>query len=106
MVMLYEDGGFYVVGWDLEWFADRGMPEDHLVVYNKIRRLISSPDSQSHLFTPGHIVLLCHDQNYSSAASMAQLRAFIELVMKDEDIELASIDKYPGLQNLEMAQRP
>lgn len=87
--------GYKAVGWDLEWHFDA---EQHLV--QTAEKMIAEVDSafiKQLTKTPGHLVLLAHDQVFASSADSTSLHRFISELKKNEEYEFEKISSYPGL---------
>ena len=87
--------GYTLYGWDLEWtHTASGAPIGSAeILYRKIRHQLE----KGHLFTPGHLVLLMHDQMFRSRGAAAQLDKLISMLQKDPEIELAPLTRYPRM---------
>ncbi len=87
--------GFRAIGWDLEWhFND----EQHLVQTSEdMATEIDSAFSKQQTKTPGHLVLLAHDQAFACTQDSASLHQFIIRLKKNETYEFEQVSKYPGL---------
>lgn len=91
--MLVEKARFSVIGWDLEPQRIKNILTDPVVVYRAVKQKFKTME----LFTPGHLVMLCHDQNFLREDEKNKLRTFIDLLQKDSDISLEFITDYPGV---------
>ncbi len=90
------DAGFTLVGWDLEWHYD-----DLLRLQQTPDELIRQVDSvavNGKTKTPGHIVLLTHDQTFADSGSITSLKQFIGHFKTSEDYTLEFVSKYPGVK--------
>ena len=88
--------GFTVVGWDLEWRFT-----DSLTLRNSYEEMITKVDSMfanNKTKTPGHLVLLAHDQVYEDVADSAQLHEFIIRLKARDEYNFETVSRYPGLK--------
>lgn len=93
---LYQNG-FTVVGWDAEWFYT----SDSLKLKQTGEEMFQQVDSllnHQKTKTPGHIVLLTHDQSFADSADASHLQKFIRLVKTREDYGVEFVSRYPGLK--------
>lgn len=93
---LYQNG-FTVVGWDLEWFYS----SDSLKLKQSSEELFQQVDSilvNNKTKTPGHIVLLTHDQAFADSTDASALQKFIQLVKKKDEYAVEFVSKYPGIK--------
>lgn len=88
--------GYQLIGWDLEWNysgTDLSLEsEDDLIfrIQNCIR--------YGRTFTPGHLVILCHDPSLQNPVSEKRLRAFIEKIKKAGKYRFSFLSNYPGVR--------
>jgi peptidoglycan/xylan/chitin deacetylase (PgdA/CDA1 family) len=89
--------GFTEVGWDLEWHYD-----DTLKLKNTSEEMLQQVDSMfinNKTKTPGHLVLLAHDQVYEDACDSTELKQFIIKLKAKDEYNFETVSKYPGLKN-------
>jgi hypothetical protein len=87
--------GFRSIGWDLEWHFDA---EQHLVQTSEGMAIeIDSAFSRQQTKTPGHLVLLAHDQAFACSRDSSSLHNFIIRLKQNENYEFEQVSKYPGL---------
>lgn len=89
--------GFVVMGWDLEWQFDHKslQPDpDTALLLRRIRNLLDAGTTK----TPGHLVLLAHDQAFQKTENTAILLAFLETLKANPEYEFIIASKYPGVQ--------
>ncbi len=89
--------GFLVVGWDLEWHYDKSL--NLLTTGEQIIQQIDSMFSNSKTKTPGHLVLLAHDQVYEDSSDSTQLSQFIVRLKAKDEYDFETVSRYPGLKN-------
>jgi peptidoglycan/xylan/chitin deacetylase (PgdA/CDA1 family) len=92
---LYKDG-FTEVGWDLEWHFN-----DSLKLKNTSDEMVLQIDSMfahNKTKTPGHLVLLAHDQVYADIADSTELHQFIKKLKATDEYDFEQVSKYPGLR--------
>jgi peptidoglycan-N-acetylglucosamine deacetylase len=88
--------GFTEVGWDLEWHYD-----EHLKLKNTSDAMLQQVDSMfahNKTKTPGHLVLLSHDQVYEDAADSTELHQFIIKLKAKNEYNFEMVSKYPDLK--------
>ena len=92
-----QQNGFTEVGWDLEWQFDEN---------NKLKsssddiiREIDSVFARGRTKTPGHLILLAHDQVYADADDSSELHRFIKKLKAKDEYDFETVSKYPGLKN-------
>lgn len=89
--------GFQVMGWDIEWtFNHKSMAPDADtgLLLRRIYNLLESDKTH----TPGHLVLLAHDQAFRDSAYLPLLQGFVQSLRQQENWELVLASRYPGLQ--------
>lgn len=88
--------GFRVMGWDIEWAFDHqtlAPDADTALLLRRMQNLLA--DDRTH--TPGHLVLLAHDQAFYHEADLALLRGFLKTLREQPGWELVLASRYPGL---------
>jgi peptidoglycan/xylan/chitin deacetylase (PgdA/CDA1 family) len=93
---LYKEG-FTEVGWDLEWHYDK-----ELKLKNTSDEMLQQLDSMftnGKTKTPGHLILLAHDQVYEDASDSCELHQFIKKLKAKNEYNFEMVSKYPGLKN-------
>jgi peptidoglycan/xylan/chitin deacetylase (PgdA/CDA1 family) len=91
---LLHRNGYSLFGWDLEWRHDShtaepiGTAED---IFNQMQQLLS----KDRLFTPNHIVLLCHDEMFRNTYDESELKKLIELLKGRPNYKLVQLKDYP-----------
>lgn len=89
--------GFKVMGWDVEWGFDHQtfVPDaDTALIFRRMENLLRDSATK----TPGHLVLLAHDQAFRSEEDIILLRAFFASLKKNPDYELVLASQYPGVK--------
>lgn len=87
--------GYTVVGWDLEWRHDSrtGAPIQSVAV---MMARIATLFETERMFTPGHLVLLLHDEMFRKHKDENQLKLFIAALKKQGYI-LEHLRRYPDI---------
>lgn len=86
--------GYKIFGWDLEWQYDtakKAYPSAECII-NRISGLADHHTT----FTPGHIIILCHDWMLVNEYALSQLRLFIEGV-KARGWQFRHLGEYPAI---------
>jgi peptidoglycan/xylan/chitin deacetylase (PgdA/CDA1 family) len=89
--------GFDVMGWDIEWSFDHKtfVPDpDTAILYKKIFNLLDAGTTR----TPGHLVLLAHDQAFQDTANLAMLHSFLKGLKQNSGYEFSFAGMYPGVK--------
>lgn len=89
--------GFKVMGWDVEWGFDHQtfVPDaDTALIFRRMENLLRDSATK----TPGHLVLLAHDQAFRSEEDVILLKAFLASLKKNPDYELVLASHYPGVR--------
>jgi peptidoglycan-N-acetylglucosamine deacetylase len=88
--------GFIQVGWDLEWHFT-----DSLTLTSSPDEMLAKIDSMfthNKTKTPGHLVLLAHDQAFADGPDSAQLHQFIIKLKAKDAYNFETVSRYPGLK--------
>jgi peptidoglycan/xylan/chitin deacetylase (PgdA/CDA1 family) len=89
--------GYKEMGWDLEWHFD-----NKLKLTNNSDDMVKQIDSlfaHERTKTPGHLVLLAHDQVYEDAADSSELHQFIIKLKAKNEYDFETVSNYPGIKN-------
>lgn len=89
--------GYDVMGWDIEWSFDHKTMEPDTatsILLRRIRNMLDAGTTQ----TPGHLVLLTHDQAFQKEADIEKLHGFLRELKSNEDYEFVLASKYPGVK--------
>lgn len=92
--------GFAVMGWDVEWGFDHNslVPDaDTSYMYRRIQNLLNDSATK----TPGHLVLLAHDQSFRRDEDVKLLEAVLTHFKNDPGYELRLVSQYPGVAGQE-----
>ena len=87
--------GFVLLGWDLEWHYDH----TSMTVKQSAEKMVQEIDSafaNGDMKQADHLVLLAHDQVYTTSDDSMQLRQFIKRLKEKDEYELALVTNYPG----------
>ncbi len=85
--------GYTLYGWDLEWtHTHSGKPIGSAETFY---RRIRSQLERGHSFTPGHLMVLMHDQMFGTVGAREELRRLIVLLKRDPSIRLRALSEYP-----------
>jgi peptidoglycan-N-acetylglucosamine deacetylase len=89
--------GFNIMGWDMEWNFDHTtfVPDaDTTLFFRRMENLLRDSATR----TPGHLVILAHDQAFRTEEDIKLLRAVLARLKNHPDFELVLASKYPGAQ--------
>lgn len=89
--------GFEVMGWDIEWSFDHKTlaPDSNTaLLLRRIQNLLDAGTTK----TPGHLVLLAHDQAFQKDSDIEQLHLVLRELKANEDYEFILAGQYPGLR--------
>lgn len=91
-----QQGGFTLVGWDVEWHYT---PPNLLLreSADEMLRQIDSLLANGKTRQKDHLVLLAHDQTFEDRKDAASLRYLIQQLQLRGDYELEKISLYPGV---------
>ncbi len=92
------NAGFAVMGWDVEWMFDHktlDLATDTDQLLRQIKNMLEASETK----TPGHLVLLAHDQAFQKAADVEKLHFLIRELKKNPVYELELASNYPGVKN-------
>lgn len=85
--------GYTLYGWDLEWtHTQSGKP---IGSAEELYRRIKAQLQRGHTYTPGHLMLLMHDQMFGTVSARTELSRLIGLLRSDPEIRLRSLEEYP-----------
>lgn len=88
--------GFDIIGWDLEWHFDHRtfVPDaDTALLFRRMQNLLNDSATK----TPGHLVLLVHDQAFRTETDVQLLKAVLASLKNNLDYELRLASTYPGM---------
>ncbi len=89
--------GFAIIGWDVEWMFDHktlALITDPDLLLRQIENRLASDKTR----TPGHLVLLAHDQAFQRDADKEKLNYFLRELKKNPDYEFVLAGSYPGIK--------
>lgn len=89
--------GFSVMGWDMEWGFDHKtlVPDaDTSLLFRRIQNMLNDSVTR----TPGHLVLLAHDQSFRREEDIKLLEAVLVHFKNDPEYELMLASRYPGVK--------
>jgi peptidoglycan-N-acetylglucosamine deacetylase len=89
--------GYTLVGWDIEWQYDKDMKLQGSS--DEMMGQIDSLFEKEKMKTPGHLVLLAHDQIYTDAADSSALHDFMRKLKQSDTYDFDLISNYPGIKN-------
>ena len=85
--------GYTLYGWDLEWtHTHSGRP---IGTAEELYRRIKFQLYRGHTYTPGHLMLLMHDQMFGTLSAKMELKRLIMLLKNDPQIRLRPLADYP-----------
>jgi len=89
--------GFAVMGWDIEWMFDHktlAVDTATSLLLRRIDNMLAAGKTK----TPGHLVLLAHDQAFQKTEDIEKLHFVIQQLKNNPDYELVFASKYPGVK--------
>lgn len=89
--------GFDIMGWDVEWGFDHTsfVPDaDTSLLFRRMENLLRDEATK----TPGHLVLLAHDQAFRTEEDVQLLKAFLFSLKNNPEYELVLASTYPGIR--------
>ncbi|HQX73235.1 MAG TPA: polysaccharide deacetylase family protein [Chitinophagaceae bacterium] len=90
--------GFAIMGWDIEWMFDHKTLAVDTATGLLLRR-IDNMLAAGKTKTPGHLVLLAHDQAFQKTEDIEKLHYVIQQLKNNPDYELLFASKYPGVKH-------
>jgi len=89
---LLKENGYTVFGWDIEWSHHSKTTDSN----ESVTRLVQQIDGEvKKSFTPGHVVILAHDQMFRTAPDGAELRLLIR-TLKNKGYIFRTLEHYPS----------
>ena len=89
--------GFNIMGWDIEWIFDHKTLAPDTSIDLMLRRIENMLEARR-TKTPGHLVLLAHDQAFQTEEAVQLLHLVLQSLKNNPDYELVLASKYPGVQ--------
>lgn len=89
--------GYAILGWDVEWMFDHktlALTTDTDLLIRQIENMLEADKTR----TPGHLVLLAHDQAFQSDAAVQQLHYLFQQLKNNPAFELVLASSYPGVK--------
>lgn len=89
--------GFAIMGWDIEWMFDHktlAVDTATSLLLRRIDNMLAAGKTK----TPGHLVLLAHDQAFQKTEDIEKLHFVIQQLKNNPAYELAFASKYPGIK--------
>lgn len=89
--------GYSIMGWDLEWYFN-----DSLQAVQTTEEMAIQVDSMfTHNLnkTPGHLVLLAHDQVYRNSKDSGSLHRFVAALKEKGEYDFAMVKDYPNINS-------
>ncbi len=90
--------GFDIMGWDVEWMFDHktlALVTDTAQLLRQIENKLASGKTR----TPGHLVLLAHDQSFNSESAVEKLHYVFRQLKNNPEYELVLAETYPGVSS-------
>jgi peptidoglycan/xylan/chitin deacetylase (PgdA/CDA1 family) len=84
--------GYKVFGWDVEWKADSLHWRTGTEMMDKVEKTVQ----QLRTFTPRHIVILFHDEEFQDAIFREEVRSFVNLLGRKAGYRIAHLTEYPS----------
>lgn len=88
--------GFAIMGWDIEWTFDHktfAPDADIDLLLRQIQNKLEAAATR----TPGHLVLLAHDQAFQKEEDLQKLKLFFQQLKNNPEYELVLASTYPGV---------
>jgi peptidoglycan-N-acetylglucosamine deacetylase len=93
--------GFNVIGWDIEWrFKYAGGVVNPVQTADQMLAEIAAGFAAQNMHTKNHMVMLAHDQMFTTPDHMAQLSIFFDKLLKENKYNIAYITNYPECKGL------
>jgi peptidoglycan-N-acetylglucosamine deacetylase len=89
--------GYSIMGWDIEWTFDHKTLAPDPDTARLLRRIYNLLDAEK-TKTPGHLILLAHDQAFQKEEYIEELRYVIQQLKNNPEYELLLASKYPGVK--------
>ena len=89
--------GFSIMGWDIEWMFDHKTLAPDTAIDLMLRRIDNLLLAEK-TKTPGHLVLLAHDQAFQTEEAVQLLHLVLQSLKNNPEYELVLASKYPGVQ--------
>ena len=89
--------GFNIMGWDIEWMFDHKTLAPDTAIDLMLRRIDNLLQAEK-TKTPGHLVLLAHDQAFQTEEAVQLLHLVLQSLKNNPEYELVLASKYPGVQ--------
>jgi len=89
--------GFNIMGWDIEWMFDHKTLAPDTAIDLMLRRIDNLLLAEK-TKTPGHLVLLAHDQAFQTEEAVQLLHLVLQSLKNNPEYELVLASKYPGVQ--------
>lgn len=89
--------GYAIMGWDIEWTFDHkslAPDADTALLLRRIYNMLEANKTK----TPGHLVLLAHDQAYQKEEYVEELRYVIRQLKNNPEYLLVLASEYPGVR--------
>ncbi len=88
--------GFTAIGWDLEWHFTKEQTCQQTTA--QMLDEVDSAFAKNQTKTPGHLVLLAHDNMYRSCGDSAALHNFIISLKQKNEYNFETVREYPGIK--------
>jgi peptidoglycan/xylan/chitin deacetylase (PgdA/CDA1 family) len=92
---LLEKNGYKLYGWDLEWRHDSKTAKPIQSVDEMVKEIEYSLDANTS-FTPGHVVILLHDEMFQKKWEESELKQLIDNLRTHENYVFEHIRFYPA----------
>lgn len=89
--------GFNIMGWDIEWMFDHKTLAPDTAIDLMLRRIDNLLLAEK-TKTPGHLVLLAHDQAFQTEEAIQLLHLVLKSLKNNPEYELVLASRYPGVQ--------
>ncbi len=86
--------GYSVFGWDVEWRLDPDS-SGRVQTAGTLIKLIEKLVRRKKTFTPGNVVILCHDPMFREDCNESELAAFIKEIKTKNGYHFEHLSRYP-----------
>jgi peptidoglycan-N-acetylglucosamine deacetylase len=96
-----EAAGFNLIGWDIEWhFKMAGGVVNPVQTADQMLAEIAAQFASGNTKVKNHMILLAHDQMFTTPANVEQLSIFFDRLIKENKYNLSYIGDYPECKGL------
>ena len=85
--------GYRVFGWDIEWKYKK----DSIQSADTLMAAIDKMNSRKNSFTPGNIVILCHESMFMKPANRIQFDRLVKRLRQSPRYQMRTLSQYPAV---------